>query len=136
MRNKYISLILVVCLLFSGCAWVHSTSQNTKNQDALAKTVQKAAISKDELNKFDQERISQVASYSFGVNYTLTQLTNPPVQVATALQLNNRVISLIVKLPLKNLKGKNYWINAIKKLQSYKVPLPTSKSNIISKLAI
>ena len=104
MRNKYISLILVVCLLFSGCAWVHSTSQNTKNQDALAKTVQKAAISKDELNKFDQERISQVASYSFGVNYTLTQLTNPPVQVATALQLNNRVISLVGSPDLDDVK--------------------------------
>lgn len=97
-------MILVVCLLLSGCAWVQPTSQNTKNQDALAKTVKKAEVSQTELNKFDQERIAQVAGYSFGVNYTLTQLTNPPVQVTTAIKLNNRVISVVGSPDLDDVK--------------------------------
>jgi xanthosine utilization system XapX-like protein len=94
--KKIYSLLLCVAIFLNGCAlFSPNTKQNTKNQDKIAKVVQKSETTKDELVKVDQEKIIQTATFAYGVNYSLNQVTNITPPVATALKLNGRIISIV-----------------------------------------
>lgn len=88
-------LTLSLSLIFGGCALVRPANQNTKNQDKIAKVVQKTETTKSEINKSDQDKLDQTASYAFGVNYSLNQVTNITPPVSTAIELNGRIISIV-----------------------------------------
>ena len=66
-----LSLTLSLSLLLNGCSLVRPANQNTKNQDKIAKVVEKSEATKTEISKADQYRIDQTASYAYGVNYSL-----------------------------------------------------------------
>lgn len=94
--KKFYSLLLCVFVFVSGCAlFSPNTKQNTKNQDKLNKVVQKSENTKEELAKNDQEKITQTATFAYGVNYSLNQVTNVTPPVATALKLNGRIMSIV-----------------------------------------
>lgn len=94
--KKIYSLLFCVVVFVSGCAlFSPSTKQNTKNQDKIAKVVQKSENTKEELAKGDQEKLTQTATFAYGVNYSLNQVTNVTPPVATALKLNGRIMSIV-----------------------------------------
>jgi xanthosine utilization system XapX-like protein len=94
--KKIYALFLCIALFLSGCAlFSPSTKQNTKNQDKIAKVVQKSETTKDELSKSDQEKLTQTATFAYGVNYSLNQVTNVTPPVAIALKLNARIMSIV-----------------------------------------
>jgi hypothetical protein len=87
--------IAAIVFLFSGCAAIGPTKQNTKNQDAIFKKIDKSEETQSLLNYNDQSKILRAATYAYGVNYSLNQISNKPVQVNTALQLNDRIVSIV-----------------------------------------
>lgn len=94
--KKFYSLLLCILVFVSGCAlFSPNTKQNTKNQDKIAKVVQKSETTKEELAKNDQEKLTQTATFAYGVNYSLNQVTNVTPPVATALKLNGRIMSIV-----------------------------------------
>lgn len=94
--KKFYSLLLCVFVFVSGCAlFSPNTKQNTKNQDKLNKVVQKSENTKEELAKNDQEKLAQTATFAYGVNYSLNQVTNVTLPIATALKLNGRIMSIV-----------------------------------------
>lgn len=94
MKKSYLTFF-AASILLSGCLFSPSSKQNTKNQDKLDKVVQKNETTKNDLFKTDQEKLSQAASFSYGVGYSLNQIQNPTLPVTTAIKLNNRVISIV-----------------------------------------
>ena len=95
MKKNY-SLFLGILIFLNGCAlFSPSTNQNTKNQDKIAKVVQKTETTKEELAKGDQEKLTQTATFAYGVNYSLNQVTNVTPPIATALKLNGRIMSIV-----------------------------------------
>ena len=94
--KKFYSLLLCILVFVNGCAlFSPNTKQNTKNQDKIAKVVQKSENTKEELAKNDQEKLTQTATFAYGVNYSLNQVTNATPPVATALKLNARIMSIV-----------------------------------------
>jgi hypothetical protein len=101
---KKVIYIFISLLLISGCAWLGPTKQNTKNQDKIDKSIQKVEVVNKELNKNDNEKLSQSATYAYGVQYSLNQVTEPSVPVYTALKLNGRVMNIVGNPDLDELK--------------------------------
>jgi len=91
--KKFYALFLCVVIFLSGCAlFSPNTKQNTKNQDKLDKVVQKSETTKTDIAKSEQDKLNQAATFSYGINYSLNQVTNVTQPVATALLLNCRFV--------------------------------------------
>jgi hypothetical protein len=94
--KKFYALFLCVVIFLSGCAlFSPNTKQNTKNQDKLDKVVQKSETTKTDIAKSEQDKLNQAATFSYGINYSLNQVTNVTQPVATALLLNGRIMSIV-----------------------------------------
>lgn len=94
--KKFYVLLFCVAVFTSGCAlFSPNTKQNTKNQDKLNKVVQKSETTKTDIAKSEQEKLTQAATFSYGINYSLNQVTNVTQPVATALLLNGRIMSIV-----------------------------------------
>jgi len=94
--KKFYALFLCIVIFLSGCAlFSPNNKQNTKNQDKLNKVVQKSETTKTDIAKSEQEKLEQAATFSYGINYSLNQVTNVTQPVATALLLNGRIMSIV-----------------------------------------
>lgn len=78
--------LMSVLLLFTSC--------KTSNFDKIQKTKDGLADTRVEKAKNDDEKLQQVATLASGTDYSLKAVTNPPVQVKTAIDLNSRVLSI------------------------------------------
>ena len=119
--KKFLSPILFSLLLI-GCSTAGIPGkQVTVAQDAIAKQEKKIDTTSDELVKNDKGKRIQTAVLAQGIQYSLQQVTNTSIQVETAKNLNERVISIegktcyqkyltiIVKILRKNLKNLEEW---------------------------
>ena len=83
-------------LLLSGCS---STIKPGKpvddNQKVIAKEEKKVDNTLLEIEKNDKGKRIQTSGLSAGIQHSLNQITNAPVQVDTARKLNERVISIV-----------------------------------------
>ena len=95
MKKLLIILFTVGFLGFTSCSFLGPAKQNTKNQDKLEKTVLKTDSTKIGLEKNIHEKLSQTATYAFGVQYSLNQVTNESLPVSTAIKLNSRIVSIV-----------------------------------------
>lgn len=94
--KKFYAYFLALLVFASGCAlFSPNTKQNTKNQDKLAKVVQKSETTKTDIAKSEQDKLEQAATFSYGVDYSLNQVTNITPPIATALKLNGRIMSIV-----------------------------------------
>ena len=96
MRAK-LTVLLFILIFLSGCftSQVQPAKQVTTSQDAVAKQEKKVDNTLDEMEKVEKGKRIQTSGLSVGIQYTLNQVTNPPVQVDTAKALNERVISIV-----------------------------------------
>ena len=92
MKRIYIVLSL---LLLTSCATVRPAKQVTTNQDGIAKEEKKVDKTLDQIDKNEQGKKSQTSTLAQGIQHSLNQVTNPPVQVETAKSLNDRVVSIV-----------------------------------------
>ena len=102
--NKFLSLI-IFALLLSGCSsTIVPGKQVSTAQDAVAKQEKKIDQTYDDLVKNDKGKRIQTSVLAQGIQYTLQQVTNAPVQVETAKNLNERVISIVGSPHLDEIK--------------------------------
>jgi peptidoglycan hydrolase CwlO-like protein len=89
-------LILFMALLLSGCfSTIKPAKQIDDNQKAIAKEEKKVDTTLVEIEKNDKGKRIQTSGLSVGIQHSLNQVTNAPVQVDTARKLNERVISIV-----------------------------------------
>jgi septal ring factor EnvC (AmiA/AmiB activator) len=73
-------------------------------QDAVAKQEKKIDQTYDDLVKNDKHKRVQTSVLAQGIQYSLQQVTNAPIQVETAKNLNERVISIVGSPHLDEIK--------------------------------
>lgn len=95
MTSKIISTFLLV-FLATGCfSTVKPSKQIDDNQKIIAKEEKKVDNTIVEIEKNDKGKKIQTSALAQGIQYSLNQVTNPPVQVDTAKSLNERVVSIV-----------------------------------------
>ena len=83
MRNLFYVFIIVFL-----------TSCKTTNVEKVQKTKDVLANTRVEKAKNEGEKLQQVATLASGTEYSLKSVTNPPVQVKTAIDFNSRILSI------------------------------------------
>jgi len=102
--KKFFTLITFV-LLLAGCTTkIVPGQQVTTAQDAVAKQEKKIDQTYDDLVKNDKSKRVQTSALAQGIQYSLLQVTNAPIQVETAKNLNERVISIVGSPHLDEIK--------------------------------
>jgi len=95
MTTKLPILILLV-FLFTGCfSTIKPSKQIDDNQKVIAKEEKKVDATIVEIEKNDKGKKIQTSTLAQGIQYSLNQVTNPPIQVDTAKSLNERVVSIV-----------------------------------------
>jgi len=89
-------MFLLAFFLFTGCfSTVSPTKQQTANQQIINTQENKIDKTLDQIDKNEKGKKIQTSTLAQGIQYSLTQVTNPPVQVETARSLNERVVSIV-----------------------------------------
>lgn len=83
MRNLFYVFIIVFL-----------TSCKTTNVEKVQKTKDVLANTRVEKAKNEGEKLQQVATLASGTEYSLKSVTNPPIQVKTAMDFNSRILSI------------------------------------------
>ena len=102
--KKFLSPILFSFLLIGCSTAVIPGKQVSVAQDAIAKQEKKIDTTSDELIKNDKGKKIQTAVLAQGIQYSLQQVTNTSIQVETAKNLNERVISIVGSPHLDEIK--------------------------------
>jgi hypothetical protein len=90
------TLLLMLAFLFTGCfSTIKPAKQIDDNQKIIAKEEKKVDTTLVEMEKNDKGKRIQTSGLSVGIQHSLNQVTNAPVQVDTARKLNERVISIV-----------------------------------------
>ena len=84
--RKLFTLFLASFLLVGGC--------KTSNMEKVQKTKDVLAETRVDKAKNDVEKLQEVSTLAAGTEYSLKAVTNPPVQVKTALDYNARILSI------------------------------------------
>ena len=82
-------------VILVSCATVGPTPQVNTNQSAMAKEEKKVDKTLDQIDKNETNKKSQTSTLAQGIQHSLNQVTNPPIQVETAKSLNDRVVSIV-----------------------------------------
>jgi len=86
----------MLAFLFTGCfSTIKPAKQIDDNQKIIAKEEKKVDTTLVEMEKNDKGKRIQTSGLSVGIQHSLNQVTNAPVQVDTARKLNERVISIV-----------------------------------------
>jgi hypothetical protein len=102
--KKFLTLTVFI-LFLAGCSTaVIPGKQVSVAQDAIAKQEKKIDTTSDELIKNDKGKKIQTAVLAQGIQYSLQQVTNTSIQVETAKNLNERVISIVGSPHLDEIK--------------------------------
>lgn len=95
---------IVLTVLLASCSVLKPTKQVDTSQKALVKQEKVIEQVNENIAKNDKNKKIETSSLATGVQYSLNQVTNPPVQVATAQALNERVISIVGSPHLDEIK--------------------------------
>ena len=92
--NKLFAIIVLLSL--TGCySTIKPSKQIDDNQKIIAKEEKKVDNTLVEIEKNDKGKKIQTSALAQGIQYSLNQVTNPPIQVDTAKSLNERVVSIV-----------------------------------------
>jgi peptidoglycan hydrolase CwlO-like protein len=93
-KLSYIITIISSLFLLS-CSTIKPTKQVDDNQKKIEKEEKKVENTIDELDKNTKQKKIQTATLAAGIQHSLSAVTNPPTEVKTAKDLNERVISIV-----------------------------------------
>lgn len=86
---------LSILLFVTSCSYVRPSKQITDNQNTITAQEKKVEKTLDKLDKNAENKSIQTSILAAGTQYSLSQVTNPPVEVKTAQALNERLISIV-----------------------------------------
>jgi hypothetical protein len=90
------AFLLLVFLFLTGCfSTIKPAKQIDDNQKTITKEEKKVDATIVEIEKNDKGKRIQTSTLAQGIQYSLNQVTNPPIQVDTAKSLNERVVSIV-----------------------------------------
>lgn len=90
------AFLLLVFLFLTGCfSAIKPAKQINDNQKTISKEEKKVDAIIVEIEKNDKGKKIQTSTLAQGIQYSLNQVTNPPIQVDTAKSLNERVVSIV-----------------------------------------
>jgi len=93
--KKFLFLPFVL-LILTGCfSTIKPSKQIDDNQKIIAKEEKKVDNTLVDIEKNDKGKKIQTSALAQGIQYSLNQVTNPPIQVDTAKSLNERVVSIV-----------------------------------------
>jgi hypothetical protein len=84
--KKMFLLFLIFTIFLGGC--------ETTNFGKVQKTKDSLSETRNEKSKNDEEKLKTVSTLAAGTEYSLQSVSNPPVQVQTALDYNARIINV------------------------------------------
>jgi peptidoglycan hydrolase CwlO-like protein len=93
-KLSYIITIISSLFLLS-CSTLKPTKQVDDNQKKIEKEEKKVENTIEELDKNTKQKKIQTATLAAGIQHSLSAVTNPPTEVKTAKDLNERVISIV-----------------------------------------
>lgn len=80
----------------AGCSSIISPGKQVDSaQKALINQEKKIEKTVTAIDKNEEAKKTQTAALAAGVNMSLGQITNPPIQVKTAQKLNDRIVSIV-----------------------------------------
>lgn len=86
---------LGILLFVTSCSNVIPSKQITGNQNTITAQEKKVEKTLEKLDKNAENKSIQTSILAAGTQYSLSQVTNPPVEVKTAQALNERLISIV-----------------------------------------
>lgn len=86
------SICILSLILLTGC---FTFSNKGKNANSVNKAKDQITLNREEFSQNQIAKIEQVSVLAAGTQRSLSQITNPPVQVKTAQELNQKVISIV-----------------------------------------
>lgn len=86
---------LGILLFVTSCSYVKPSKQITGNQNTITAQEKKVEKTLEKLDKNAENKSIQTSILAAGTQYSLSQVTNPPVEVKTAQALNERLISIV-----------------------------------------
>jgi Na+-transporting methylmalonyl-CoA/oxaloacetate decarboxylase gamma subunit len=90
------AIFLSILLLLTGCfSKVSPSKPNTVNQQVIENQERKIDKTLEALDKNEKGKKVQTSTLAQGIQHSLNQVTNPPIQVETAKSLNERVVSIV-----------------------------------------
>lgn len=95
MTKIFALVFLSFFFLGATCTKVPVTVPNKDQQSKVEEKKKDAEETLDKIGKKEELQRAQAAGLAQGVNYSLNQLTNPPVEVKTAITLNDRIMSIL-----------------------------------------
>ena len=95
--------ILLLSLFIIGCGLTVKKQVDTA-QNILNRQEKKIDLTVSDIEKVDAAKKQQTATLTAGIQHSLLQITNPPIQVDTAKALNERVVSIIGSPHLDEIK--------------------------------
>ena len=91
-----ILLPFFLIIFLTGCfSTITPTKLPDQNQKAIANEEKKVDKTLDQLEKNEKGKKIQTSTLAQGIQHSLNQVSNPPVQVTTAKTLNERVVSIV-----------------------------------------
>ena len=95
LKLSFTLVFLSFFLVGATCSKVPVTSSVTTEQKDIENKKKEAEETLDKIDKKNELQKVQAATFAQGVNYSLNQITNPPVEVKTAITLNDRIMSIL-----------------------------------------
>ena len=95
MISKIVSITLLVFLVTGCFSTLSPTKLPDQNQKNIANEEKKVDRTLDQIEKNEKGKKIQTSTLAQGIQHSLNQVTNPPVQVTTAKSLNERVVSIV-----------------------------------------
>lgn len=89
------ALVFFTILLVSCSSVVRPSKQAFDNQSVISKQEQKIEATVGQIEKNDKLKKSQTSSLAYGIQYSLQNVSNAPIEVSTAIDLNDRIISIV-----------------------------------------
>jgi hypothetical protein len=88
--------LLIFAIFLSGCfSTIKPAKQITVAQDSIVKEEKKVDETLSKIDKNEKNKKVQTSTLAQGIQHSLNQVSNPPVQVDTAKALNERVVSIV-----------------------------------------
>lgn len=92
---KKLLLFLFLLLFSASCSVVRPSKQIDDAQKQIVKKENKVFETLDRIEDVEKGKQIQTSTLALGIEYSLSQITNPPIQVLTAQSLNERIVSIV-----------------------------------------